>query len=280
MTKKSIGIWILLLVFVAAVFAETAGAASAPKMGKGKYAGMVLIPAGPFTMGRNDGPDEEKPAHRVFLPAYYIDKNLVTWAEYLPFIQAKGPAGPQGEMYLDTDDPDAKIVPQATAGSSRRVSTNFRRAKWPGRGPGVLPLEEEEAAHRGAMGKGGAWNGWPTLPVGERQAVSRIPAVRGFQGPDGGRGQLSKRRQPVRGERHGGAGVGVDGLACDELSLQAQGRAREPERGGCARRAGGNSASLPDGMTATNREVVMPGRQATGHGYIGFRCAAQPPHST
>ena len=40
-------------------------------MEKGRYAGMVLIPTEPFTIGRDDGPPEEKPAHRVFLPVYY-----------------------------------------------------------------------------------------------------------------------------------------------------------------------------------------------------------------
>ncbi|MEN3334062.1 MAG: eukaryotic-like serine/threonine-protein kinase [Blastocatellia bacterium] len=39
--------------------------------GKGK---MVLIPEGEFRMGNDKGPDDEKPAHNVNLPAYYIDK--------------------------------------------------------------------------------------------------------------------------------------------------------------------------------------------------------------
>ena len=67
MTKKSIGIWILLLALLAAVFAEMAHAAS-PRMGKGRYAGMVLIPAGPFTMGRNDGPLRRNPRIGCFFP--------------------------------------------------------------------------------------------------------------------------------------------------------------------------------------------------------------------
>ena len=39
----------------------------------------------------------------------------MTWADYLPFIQTKGPEGAKGEMYLDTDDPDAKIIPKGDA---------------------------------------------------------------------------------------------------------------------------------------------------------------------
>src|SRR5262249_50673622 len=35
---------------------------------------MVLVPAGPFTMGRDDGVDDERPAHTVWLDAFYIDR--------------------------------------------------------------------------------------------------------------------------------------------------------------------------------------------------------------
>lgn len=50
---------------------------------------MVLIPTGEFMMGCNEAVDnqcqkekEEKPYHRVYLDAYYIDKYEVTVAEY------------------------------------------------------------------------------------------------------------------------------------------------------------------------------------------------------
>ena len=73
------------------------------------YAGMVEIPGSSFTMGRDDGPTNERPAHQVFLPTFYIDRNLVTVEEFATFTQAKGPTGPQGEMYLDVHDPDNRI---------------------------------------------------------------------------------------------------------------------------------------------------------------------------
>ena len=48
---------------------------------------MVLVPAGAFWMGCNKQVDElckaeEKPFHKVYLDAFYIDKFLVTQAEY------------------------------------------------------------------------------------------------------------------------------------------------------------------------------------------------------
>ena len=60
-------------------------------------------------MGRDDGPVNEQPAHQTFVPTFYIDRNLVTVVEFTAFVQAKGPSGPQGEMYLDVHDPDNRI---------------------------------------------------------------------------------------------------------------------------------------------------------------------------
>src|SRR4051812_21172598 len=42
---------------------------------------MVLIPGGTFLMGRDDGPEDEKPAHEVTLAPFYIDKTEVTNAQ-------------------------------------------------------------------------------------------------------------------------------------------------------------------------------------------------------
>jgi len=51
---------------------------------------MVTVPAGIFTMGSDDPRtnDENKPAHKVRMPAYKIDKYLVTQAEYARFVAA------------------------------------------------------------------------------------------------------------------------------------------------------------------------------------------------
>ncbi|MFC5746857.1 ergothioneine biosynthesis protein EgtB [Actinomadura rugatobispora] len=56
-------------------------------------AGEVLIEAGPFEMGTSDDPwayDNERPGHIVDLPAYYIDTEPVTNADYIAFIEAGG----------------------------------------------------------------------------------------------------------------------------------------------------------------------------------------------
>ncbi|MCY4552505.1 MAG: TonB family protein, partial [Candidatus Poribacteria bacterium] len=52
------------------------------------YAGMVLIPAGEFQMGSNDGDEDEKPVHTVYVDAFYMDKYEVTNAQYKVFVDA------------------------------------------------------------------------------------------------------------------------------------------------------------------------------------------------
>ena len=54
--------------------------------------GMALIPAGEFLMGSKEGKGDkdEHPQHRVYLPAYYIDKYEVTNGQYYQFWLADG----------------------------------------------------------------------------------------------------------------------------------------------------------------------------------------------
>jgi len=53
---------------------------------------MVLIPAGEFWMGSSEekGNDIERPRHKVYLDAYWIDKHEVTNAEFARFIEETG----------------------------------------------------------------------------------------------------------------------------------------------------------------------------------------------
>jgi len=51
---------------------------------------MVKIPAGPFSMGSDQGDPEDGPAQEVDLPEYELDKFEVTNAEYATFADATG----------------------------------------------------------------------------------------------------------------------------------------------------------------------------------------------
>jgi formylglycine-generating enzyme required for sulfatase activity len=61
---------------------------------KKKYEVMVLIPAGEFIMGSDSGESDEKPSHKVYLDAYYIDKYEVTFDQYDKFCEATGRTKP------------------------------------------------------------------------------------------------------------------------------------------------------------------------------------------
>ena len=52
--------------------------------------GMVLIPAGIFRMGSEDGLPHERPVHSVRLDAFYMDAHEVTNADFQKFVDATG----------------------------------------------------------------------------------------------------------------------------------------------------------------------------------------------
>jgi len=70
---------------------------------------MAQIPAGEFTMGSNHGPDDEKPAHRIFLSSYSIDQYPVTNFQFAQFLNAVGLRNTNNERLFDEDDNDARI---------------------------------------------------------------------------------------------------------------------------------------------------------------------------
>jgi eukaryotic-like serine/threonine-protein kinase len=55
-----------------------------------EYGKMILIPGGTFKMGRDDGSDDERPAHDVEVKDFYLDETEVTNQQYKKFVDAKG----------------------------------------------------------------------------------------------------------------------------------------------------------------------------------------------
>jgi iron(II)-dependent oxidoreductase len=69
-----------------------------PPRARSRVTGEVLIPGGPFTMGTSTEAwalDNERPAHDVDVPAFFIDVRCVTNGEYARFIAEGGYAEPR-----------------------------------------------------------------------------------------------------------------------------------------------------------------------------------------
>ena len=96
---------------------------------------MVPIPAGEFGMG-DDGHQDERPAHPVKLPAYYIDKYEVSNAQYKKFCDATGhlpPANPGWDPNYFDGKPEYPVL-------GVTIDDALAYAEWAGK---RLPTEEE-----------------------------------------------------------------------------------------------------------------------------------------
>lgn len=108
----------------------------------------VVIPAGAFLMGGEDGMDNEKPAHRVYVDAFALGKFPVTNREYHNYVAAAGASPPpfwKDPMFADPDKPVVGVSWHEAAGY----------CAWLGAASGLsfrLPTEAEwERAARGGF---------------------------------------------------------------------------------------------------------------------------------
>lgn len=113
---------------------------------------MIKIPAGPFTMGTNNerADSQDKPAHIVKLPTYWMDKYLVTNAQYARFVAATSHRPPLS--WKDGKVPQGELMRPVTMVSWYDA---VAYAKWAGK---RLPTEAEwEKAARGTDNRRWPW---------------------------------------------------------------------------------------------------------------------------
>ena len=55
---------------------------------------FVRVPPGEFVMGADDGEEDERPAHRVHLDAYYMSVHCITNEQYAEFVRVTGHSSP------------------------------------------------------------------------------------------------------------------------------------------------------------------------------------------
>nr|MBI3614118.1 SUMF1/EgtB/PvdO family nonheme iron enzyme [Nitrospirota bacterium] len=153
---------------------------------------MVLIPAGEFTMGIHQGEPNERPAHRVSLNAFYIDKYEVTTSLYAQFLEkTKRPPPEYWDKISKLSDENRPVI-----GVNWHDATDY--CQWAGK---RLPTEAEwEKAARGGderlfpWGNGAptrrhanfgtrTWNGYAILsPVGELESGVSVFGVHDMAG--------------------------------------------------------------------------------------------------
>jgi formylglycine-generating enzyme required for sulfatase activity len=251
-------------------WAALALAASLPAMA----ADMVAIPAGSYTMGSDDGSADERPAHRVTLAAFLIDRYPVTNSGYADFLNAAGTHNAQGERLFDFDDADARAHRvggkwAAHPGHEKHpvVEVTWAGARdycaWAGK---RLPTEAEwEKAARGSDGRRYPW---------------------GDQPPDRKRAQFSARfneMAPVDAFAGGASPYGVQDMAGNAWEWVSSAYrpypydakdGREDLKAGPVRgtRGGGHDSSASE-ITTTQRGRTLSRNPASGHHNIGFRCA-------
>ncbi|MEX2449514.1 MAG: SUMF1/EgtB/PvdO family nonheme iron enzyme [Rhodospirillales bacterium] len=240
---------------------------------------MVKIPGGTFTMGRGDGPDDEKPAHRVSVENFLLDKTPVTNRAFASFLNATG-GKTHERMYrlYDWDDDDARI---------HRIENKFQAddsfedhpvveaswfgarnyCKWAGK---RLPTEAEwEFAARGKEGRIYPWGdetpdktrarygaGWGmTIPVGSLPRGATPEGVLDMAGNTHEWVSSLYRKYPYRAD---------DGRESPD-SMAAR-----------ATRGGGHDDS-PKYLGTTYRGEFVSRNPRAGHRNIGFRCAKSLP---
>ena len=239
--------------------------------------GIMLVQAGSFWMGRDDGAPEEAPLHRVFVADVWIERHKVTNAEFAAFLNAHRRTTPAGDRRYDWDDDDARIhqrggrwLPDAGFEQHPAVEVSWFGARdfcaWRGR---RLPTEAEwEKAARGDDRRPYPWGAAPPAPhlaVFGRpyNATERGDARPAGAGPSGVEDLLGNLREwTASALRAYPYQVDTGFPAWDGQG--AQGRT--------VVRGASHDDAVATLHVATRRSYDRRGA-AAGHHFVGFRCA-------
>jgi formylglycine-generating enzyme required for sulfatase activity len=239
---------------------------------KGKDgAPMILIPAGPFLMGSNDGLPNERPEHTVMLNAYYIDQFEVTAGRYQKFLESA-----KHDLPPTWDDEAAQAMGDLPAvGMSWKDAAAY--CKWAGR---RLPTEAEwEKAARGTDGRRYPWGHMqPFVDIANynrgvwvSEAVTLVPVNSGLEGMSVRHGLKEGGKSPY-GLFHmaGNAAEWVADWYDREYYLKSPDKnPTGPATGEKRVMRGGSWADLPTALRVTAR---FSAEQEFEDRTIGFRC--------
>ena len=230
----------------------------------------MLISAGAFWMGRDDGPPEEAPLHRVFVTDFWMERTKVTNAEFAAFLNATGLRPPGSERRYDEDDADARIHLRngrwtADAGFEHHpvVEVSWFGARdycrWKGR---RLPTEAEwEKAARGDDRRLYPWG--PEPPSPDRAVF----------------GRAYNETAPADGRPRGASPYGVQDMLGNLREWTATVFRPYPYKhdgwsgaGGVVVRGGSHDDAAQE-LSLTRRRFFERRGASAGHHFVGFRCA-------
>ena len=237
------------LIVAAAAALLCLGAGRGLSAGHAPQADRVVIPAGPFTQGSTRGDEDERPAHKVTVKAFAIDRTEVTRGDYAACVAAKrckAPPKPQPAA-----DADAKLPMTDVDWADAQSYCKFVGAR--------LPTEAEwEKAARGEDGREYPWG-------------NDADCTRGNWGSFEGEGPCADKNpgRPVAvGQYPSGASpYGVLDLGGNVWEWVADKYDEDPKRRVVR---GGSCCSYFVGPRAANRNAWAPQHRDAD---LGFRCA-------
>src|SRR5207247_9433785 len=139
---------------------KPAGAPHTPATITGKDgAPMVLVPAGEFMMGSEQGDDDEQPVHRVYLDSFYLDTFEVTNGRFAKFVAAIQSEPPWG--FADQETPVIHAE-QPVRWVNWLEALGY--CLWAGES---MPAEEEWEEDAGGAGVGTVSRGHAVLHAGD-----------------------------------------------------------------------------------------------------------------
>jgi len=120
---------------------------------------VVVVPAGDFLMGCEQGRDEERPVHRVWLGAFSMAIYQVRNRDFALFLEATGHAAPPNWREAAFDDPDQPVVSVSWFEAEKYCQWLERLTGHPYRLP--TEAEWERAARGGFEGRLYPWGDEP-----------------------------------------------------------------------------------------------------------------------
>jgi sulfatase modifying factor 1 len=224
---------------------------------------MALVPAGEFTMGSEDGDDDEQPVHRVFLDSFYMDAFEVTNGRFAKFVTAIQSEPPWG--FADQETPVVQAE-QPVRWVNWLEATGY--CLWAGK---RLPTEAEwEKAARGSEGRVYPWGNEPPTPAhavfGLKEGIETVSPI----------GNRDKGKSPYG--VHDLAGNLYEWVSdwYDETVYTTQStiNPRGPVEGTVKVQRGGSYLNGPYRLRAAFRTKGDPTEHAPN---VGFRCAQDAP---